>query len=184
MIMAFLYALVAELTGLSCIIGASIAVISCSSIQLIHSNEFLKGTEYFRSIFAAIFFVSLGVIADFRTLTLPRVWFLFILCIAAIITRVVSCGIPAKFFGISGKDSLIIGFGIVPRGEFAMIVAFIGSQQGIIEHGIYLILVIMSIMRVLFTPLVYRNRLFRKETDNPLCQHRRIESWNPAGFSY
>jgi Kef-type K+ transport system membrane component KefB len=53
----------------------------------------------------------------------------------AIITRVVSCGIPANFFGISGIDSLSIGFGMVPRGEFAMIVACIGLQQGIIEQG-------------------------------------------------
>jgi Kef-type K+ transport system membrane component KefB len=108
LIMAFLYTLVAELTGLSCIIGACIAVISCSSIQLIHSNEFRKGTECLQIIFSAIFFVSLGVITDFRTLIPALVWLLVILTIVAIISMVVGCWIPAKFFGISGKDSLII----------------------------------------------------------------------------
>ena len=60
LMMAFLYTLVAELTGLSCIIGACIAVISCSSIQLIHSNEFRKGTEYLQIIFSAIFLSHWG----------------------------------------------------------------------------------------------------------------------------
>jgi Kef-type K+ transport system membrane component KefB len=51
---------------------------------------------------------------------------LVILTIIAIITRVAGCGIPANFFGISGKDSPSIGFGMGPRGESAMIVSFIG----------------------------------------------------------
>lgn len=183
--MAFLYTLVAELTGLSCIIGACIAVISCSSLQLIHSNEFRKGTECLQIIFSAIFFVSPGVITDFRTLIPTLVWFLVVLTIIAIISRVAGCGIPAKFFGIFGKDSLIIGFGMVPGGEFAMIVAFIGLQQGIIEQGN------LSDPRhheydnnVIYPSSLSELAFLKKKRINPLCQYRRIESWNPAGFSY
>jgi Kef-type K+ transport system membrane component KefB len=85
-----------------------------------------RGLNVSRLFFQRYFFVSLGVIADFRTLIPTLVWFLVILTIVAIITRVAGCGIPANFFGISGKASLSIGFGIIPRGEFAMIVSFIG----------------------------------------------------------
>jgi Kef-type K+ transport system membrane component KefB len=44
-----------------------------------------------------------------------------------------------------------------------MIVACIGYNRVLSNREIYLILVIMSMMTTLFTPLVYRNWLFRKE---------------------
>ncbi len=39
------------------------------------------------------------------------------------------------------KDSLIIGMGIVPRGEVAMIVALIGLNQNLIDQGTYSVLI-------------------------------------------
>ncbi|HUH79267.1 MAG TPA: cation:proton antiporter [Methanoregula sp.] len=64
----------------------------------------------------------LGVLADFRALTPEIVLFLIGLTIVAVVTKVIGCGLPAKAAGLSAKDSLIVGFGMVPRGEVAMIV--------------------------------------------------------------
>jgi Kef-type K+ transport system membrane component KefB len=90
--------------------------------------EYLLVVHNSSIIFAAIFFVSLGVIADFTTLTHNLDWFLVVLTIDAIITKVVG-GIPAKFFKMFGKDSLIIGFGMVPRGEVAMMSPISGYNR-------------------------------------------------------
>jgi Kef-type K+ transport system membrane component KefB len=51
-----------------------------------------------------------------------------VLTVIAIITKVIGCGLPAKLSGMSSKDSLIVGLGMVPRGEVAMIVALIGPN--------------------------------------------------------
>ena len=63
---------------------------------------------------------------------------------------------------MSRRDSLIVGFGMSPRGEVAMIVALIGLTAGIIEQGIYVTIVLMSLLTTIVTPIVFRNWLFRE----------------------
>jgi Na+:H+ antiporter len=162
MMIAFFYALCAELVGLSGIVGAFIAGVSLSGVKLRYSRNIQEGAEYLHIIFASIFFVSLGVIADIHALTPEIVVFLGVITIVAIITKVVGCGIPARLLGMSRGDSLIVGFGMSPRGEVAMIVALIGLGAGIIEQGIYVVIVLMSLLTTVFTPIVFRNWLFRQ----------------------
>jgi len=163
MMIAFLYAIGAELVGLSAIVGAFIAGVSFESIELTQSKCPKEGAEYLRIIFAAIFFVSLGIIADFHALTLGMVLFLAALTVVAIVTKVAGCGLPAKLGGLCTKDALIVGFGMAPRGEVAMIVALIGLDRGIIDQGVYVVLVLMSLFTTLITPIVYRNWFYRGE---------------------
>ena len=76
MMMAFLYAMLAELVGLSAIVGAFIAGVSFEGIRLSRSRSLKEGADYLQIIFAAIFFVSLGILADFHALTPEIVVFL------------------------------------------------------------------------------------------------------------
>jgi len=163
MMLAFLYAIGAELVGLSAIVGAFIAGVSFENIDLRQSRSIKEGAEYLRIIFAAIFFVSLGIIADFHALTPDLVLFLAALTVVAIVTKIIGCGLPAWLSGMCRKDALIVGFGMAPRGEVAMIVALIGLDMGIIGQGVYVVLVLMSLLTTLITPIVYRNWFFRGE---------------------
>ena len=52
---------------------------------------------------------------------------------------------------------------MAPRGEVAMIVALIGLEAGIIGQGVYVTLVLMSLLTTLITPIVYRNWFYRGE---------------------
>jgi len=76
---------------------------------------------------------------------------------------VIGCGIPARLGGLCTEDSLIVGFGMAPRGEVAMIVALIGLEAGVIGQGIYVALVLMSLLTTIITPIVYRNWFYRGE---------------------
>jgi Kef-type K+ transport system membrane component KefB len=163
MMMAFLYAMLAEAVGLSAIVGAFIAGVSFEGVRLYRSKSLKEGAEYLQIIFAAIFFVSLGILADFHALTIEIVIFLIVLTIIAIITKVIGCGVPARIAGLCNRDALIVGFGMAPRGEVAMIVALIGLEAGIIGQGVYVTLVLMSLLTTLITPIVYRNWFFKGE---------------------
>ncbi|MEN6394926.1 MAG: cation:proton antiporter [Methanoregula sp.] len=165
MMVAFLYALCAEAVGLSAIVGAFIAGVSFESVELSHSRNFKEGAEYLQIIFASIFFVSLGIIADLKAVTPEIAVFLIVLTLIAIITKVLGCGIPARLMGMSRKDSLIVGFGMAPRGEVAMIVALIGLEAGIIGQGIYIALVLMSLLTTIITPVIYRNWFFKEKQE-------------------
>ena len=163
MMIAFLYALCAEAVGLSAIVGAFIAGVSFKDVELHQSLSLKEGANYLGIIFASIFFVSLGILADIHAVTPDILLFLIVLTIVAIITKVIGCGLPARMMGMCRKDALIVGFGMAPRGEVAMIVALIGLQTGIIGQGVYVALIMMSLLTTLITPIVYRNWFYRGE---------------------
>jgi Kef-type K+ transport system membrane component KefB len=175
MMMAFLYALLAEMVGLSAIVGAFIAGVSFEGVHLRRSRSLKEGADYLQIIFASIFFVSLGILCDIHALTPEIVIFLLILTVVAIVTKVIGCGLPAKLTGLCTKDALIVGFGMSPRGEVAMIVALIGLEAGIIGQGIYVALVMMSLLTTLVTPIVYRNWFYRGEYCSYNSQGLRID---------
>jgi len=175
MMMAFLYAMLAEAVGLSAIVGAFIAGVSFEGVHLRQSKDLKEGADYLQIIFASIFFVSLGIIADFHALTIEIVIFLFALTTVAIFTKVLGCGVPAKLAGLCTKDALIVGFGMSPRGEVAMIVALIGLEAGIIGQGVYVALVLMSLLTTLITPIIYRNWFYRGEYCSYNAQGLRID---------
>lgn len=163
MMFAFFYAMCAELIGLSAIVGGFIAGVSFVGVNLKRSRNLREGAEYLQMIFAAVFFVSLGILADVHQLTVPILGFLVVLTLVAIITKVVGCAIPGRLTGLCGKDSLILGFGMAPRGEVAMIVALIGLEQGVIGQEIYVVIILMSLLTTLITPIIYRNWLYKGE---------------------
>ena len=161
MIVTFLYAMLADLVGLSGIIGAFLAGVAFASVELRQSKGVHEGAEYFQIVFASIFFVSLGILADIRALTSDTTLFLLVLTLVAIATKVIGCGLPARVMGMCLEDSLIIGFGMAPRGEVAMIVALIGLESGLIGQRIFVAIVLMSLLTTLITPIVYRNWFFK-----------------------
>ena len=136
MMIAFLYAMLAELIGLSGIVGSFIAGVALESVIVKHGKDYREGAEYLYIIFASIFFVSLGILADINALTLNVVWFLVALTVVAVLTKVVGCYIPARLQGMSHRNASVVGFGMSPRGEVAMIVALIGLNAGLIKQDI------------------------------------------------
>ena len=161
---AFLYSLIAELVGLSAIIGSFLAGVALTRVRLKHDKVFREGAEHLQIIFASIFFISLGILLDIRVITLDLVWFILVLTIVALLTKFIGCGVPAKFLGLGTRDSLIVGVGMIPRGEVAMIVALVGLNQNIIMQNTYVAIVLMSLLTTVIPPLILRNWLFKEKT--------------------
>ena len=148
MIIAFGYAGVAELIGLSSIVGAFIAGVSMESLHIPHLRE---GAAYFEMLFSAIFFVSLGVLTNISQL--QGAWtFAIILTLVAIVTKLIGCMIPALLTKHTLHESLLIGFGMVPRGEVAMIVGLLGLSAGIISQGTYGVIILMAFVTTIIAP--------------------------------
>jgi len=170
MMVAFLYSLLAELMGLSAIIGSFLAGVALTKMELKNGEVFREGAEYLQIIFASIFFISLGVLLDFGQFTLHLIWFVLALTGVALVTKLIGCGLPARLSGMSTRDSLTVGMGMVPRGEVAMIVGLIGLNQGLIEQDTYAAVVLMSLLTTIIPPLIMRNWLFKGEAkycENP-----------------
>jgi len=162
MMVAFFYSMIAEVIGLSAIIGAFLAGVSIEGVRLKHSRDFHEGAEYLHIIFAAIFFISLGILVDIHELEYSIINFMVVLTFIAVATKVIGCYIASKVQGISHLDSLIIGFGMSPRGEVAMIVGLIGLTSKIITQELYVVIIFMSLLTTIITPIILQKWLYQR----------------------
>jgi len=146
---AFLYAFIAESIGISAIVGAFVAGTSFASCE--YAPKFRERTRVLEWVFAPIFFLSMGVMVS---LALPdEMWIFTILIIGiAFLSKVIGCGIPARYVGMTKKESLAVGFGMTPRLEVAMIIALYGLTVNIITQDVYSVIVLMGVVTALFTP--------------------------------
>jgi len=95
-----------------------------------------------------IFFVITGMGVDLKTLTnIP------VLITALGITFIAFVGKLCSGI-VAGKkmNKLLIGFGMVPRGEVGLIFAIMGKTLGVISNEMFSIIVIMVILSTLLTP--------------------------------
>jgi Kef-type K+ transport system membrane component KefB len=155
---AFLYSFIAEVIQISAIVGAFVAGTAFSGSVL--KDGFRKGTQYLEALFVPIFFVSLGVVVDVGGM-LDAILFGVVLTVAAVFTKLVGCGLPARLTGMKFWDSMAVGVGMTPRLEIAFIIAYVGLSSGIIEPDVYSVIVFMGLVTTLFAPFVLRKSLER-----------------------
>ena len=151
---------------MSSIVGAFLAGVTLESI---HIKSFREGAVYLEMLFSAIFFISLGLVADLGSLS--GAWgFAFAIIGVAILSKFIGCLIPAYAAGHTFKEAITVGFGMVPRGEVAMIVALLGLSAGIITQELYSVVILMAVVTTLITPLVLHWTIPKGESKTPAVE--------------
>ncbi|QLH75276.1 MAG: cation:proton antiporter [Methanomassiliicoccales archaeon] len=95
------------------------------------------------------FFLYVGMQVDLGKFG-PVIVIAVVLTIIAIFTKFAGCGLGAVKMG--GTSAAIVGSGMFPRGEVAMIVAAIGFTAGVVEGEVYSMVVFMAIATTLASP--------------------------------
>lgn len=146
---AFAYSAIAELIGLSAIVGAFLAGVTIPASALSKAKE---GAEYLEMVFSAIFFVSIGILVNLREVKLSLFLVLFI--VVAIFSKIIGCMASSLFYRFKPKEAFLIGVGMVPRGEMALVVGLIGLTSGIIDQTLYGAIIAMTLITTTLSPLV------------------------------
>ena len=139
--------------GMAAIIGAFLAGLALAD----HSEQWRlrENAHPVMEFLAPFFFVLLGIQVDLRTVYQPGLpWMIVVVCLLAIVGKLVGCGLGALSLGF--KDALRIGIGMVPRGEVGLIVAAVGLKLHTVSPEVYTVVVVMSIVTTLFAPPVLR----------------------------
>lgn len=166
LVTALLFAWSAEVVGgLAAITGAFIAGVGFGRSRLRDDIERHMHTLTF-AFLVPIFFVSIGLRTDTRLLTGPELIFALALVLAAILSKVVGCGLGARLSGFTHLESLRVGLGMVSRGEVGLIVATVGVQEGLIGTELFSIVTFIVLATTLVTPLLLRLTFPRKETSH------------------
>ncbi len=111
------------------------------------------------SFFVPLFFVHTGTQVDIRVFLNPSV-----LGIALVLTAVAFLGkVAAGWAAGRGTDPLVVGVGMVPRGEVGLIFAGMGKQLGVVDERVFATLLIVIMATTLVTPPLLGFLIRRKE---------------------
>lgn len=149
-IMGFLGAAFTEFIGIHSIFGAFIVGIAIG--DSVHLKERTRETifQFVNSIFAPLFFVSIGLrvdfISNFNLILVGIVLFL------AFIGKIAGSSFGAYISGMKKIDSLAVGVGMNSRGTMEIILGLLALQFGIIHETVFVALVIMALVTSLTSP--------------------------------
>jgi Kef-type K+ transport system membrane component KefB len=171
MLLAFL----ADLIGLASIVGAFAAGLILKDAYFDEANKRVgissadshhgHGKQSVEAIiapiegiFAPIFFVMMGVQVDIMSFAKVE-----IIGIALAITAVAIIGkLGSAVFLDKKLDKLVVGIGMVPRGEVGLIFASIGKALGVLDAGLFSAIIIVVILTTLITPPLLKWAVERK----------------------
>ena len=120
-LMGFLIAYLVTLVDLHPVVGAYVAGLMFAACG--EKEEIIEKTRPIMLFLAPFFFCYLGMQVD-MPLLVSAALIAFILIVLATVGKVVGCYLPAKFVGrLSHSEAMIVGVGMVPRGEVGLIIA-------------------------------------------------------------
>lgn len=153
---ALLFASLSEIIGgVAAITGAFIAGAAISrSDHRLQIEEGLHALAY--GFFVPLFFVSIGLLTDARTLTLEQLPFVLLIVVVAVISKILGSGLGALIGGFNRREALQLGVGMVSRGEVGLIVATVGVNAGLIGPELFTVAVVVVLVTTLLTPPLLR----------------------------
>jgi monovalent cation:H+ antiporter-2, CPA2 family len=149
----FAAALLALSFGYSVALGAFIA--GSLVAESGHEAEIEKLVRPVRDMFAAIFFVSVGMMIDPAALT--EHWrAILALTLAVIIGKVFAVTIGSFLAGHGRRTAMKAGMSLAQIGEFSFIIASVGVASGAISGWMYPVAIAVSAITTLTTPLLIK----------------------------
>src|SRR3989338_3844859 len=171
LIFAFVLSWAANAIGLATIVGAFAAGLILDDVhfklftrkdhhgQIIPEFHIENLIQPIAAFLVPIFFVLMGIQVKLETFTDVKVLGVAAgLTIAAIIGKQV-CGLVVN----KGYSRLVIGLGMIPRGEVGLVFAAIGKSLGVVNDATFSAIVIMVIVTTLVTPPLLKIGLDKME---------------------
>ncbi len=156
--MAFAFTLaIAELANaakLAPIVGAFVAGLSLGRSRV--APRIRRELSSVGHLFIPVFFLQIGIDADVKAFAHWNV-----IGLAAVLLVVAVLGKIVAAVGLIGSpgDRLLVGIGMIPRGEVGLIFATIGLRQGVFGQDVYAALLLVVLVTTLVTPPALKARL-------------------------
>jgi Kef-type K+ transport system membrane component KefB len=141
------FATLADAAKLAPIVGAFVAGIALSRVK--QADRIRGELAPVGHLFIPVFFLQIGIDADIGSFASAGVLRdAAILLVVAIVGKLVA---SAGALGSPG-DKILIGLGMLPRGEVGLIFATIGLQNGVLGDDLYAALLLVVLVTTLITP--------------------------------
>ncbi|MCV0410740.1 cation:proton antiporter [Nitrosopumilus sp.] len=156
---AFGVAAIAASIGLNPIVGAFAAGMGLAGSRL--ANQVKEFIGRLQIIFAPFFFAIIGTHIDISNILNVDLVLFVIILIIAVLGKILGSGIPAIILLKNKNKGLLIGYGMIARGEIAFITVGLGLSYGIISESIFSTLIFVILGTIIIGPILLR-RSFEK----------------------
>lgn len=164
--MCFGFAYVAGMAGLAPILGAFAAGMSVAETKILSTIQDV--TEKINFIMAPLFFVVIGTYVNLSGLTLNSLLFAAILIALAMLGKIVGCSIPVLLMTKNLPQAIIVGVGMMSRGEVGLIIAGIGATSGVFSNEVFSAVVLMVVVTTIVTPTALTEAYKRLSFSTPI----------------
>ena len=145
--------LTAEEAGFSSALGAF--VMGSILAETVESHRIEKLMTPLKNVFAAIFFISVGMLIN--PASLAEYWVSIVYVSLVIIIGMILFGTLGCWWGgQTMRDSMLTSFSFVQIGEFSFIIAGLGTSLGVLNPIIYPIIVAASVVTTFLTPYIMK----------------------------
>jgi CPA2 family monovalent cation:H+ antiporter-2 len=123
--------------------------------ETVESHRIEKLMSPLKNVFAAIFFISVGMLIDPSSLGEywnSILWVSLVIIIGMILFGTLGCW----WGGQTMRDSMLTSFSFVQIGEFSFIIASLGTSLGVLNPIIYPIIVASSVLTTFLTPYIMK----------------------------
>ncbi len=147
------FAELADAASLAVVVGAFLAGLALGRTK--QADRIRRELAPVGHLFIPVFFLAIGIDVDVTSFVQ-----LGVLRDAGILLVVAVLGKLVSSIGTAGtaSDKLLIGLGMLPRGEVGLIFATIGLANGVLNQDLYAALLLVVLVTTLVTPVLLRAR--------------------------
>jgi len=154
LIVMFLVAFVAEQAGVA-LIGAFLAGFAMSKANNTERRVLPNIKTIGFGFFVPLFFAYSALSFSITTAILSSGIILLLLLVVSF-TKIIGVSLPAKFLSEDRYDAILAGMGMVPRGEYAVVIVHIALAAALISAQVYTIIVAFALLSMIVTPLLLK----------------------------
>jgi monovalent cation:H+ antiporter-2, CPA2 family len=140
-----------SLGGLSLALGAFIAGLVISESE--YSHQAMADVLPFRDSFNSLFFVSIGILMDWRVL-IDHPILVFGLLLAILLVKFVTGGAASLAMDIPPRSAFMVGVALAQVGEFSFLLAQQGQESGLLRGDPYQVFLAVSVLSMIVTPFL------------------------------
>lgn len=154
-ILVLVAAALSEALGIHAVFGAFLVGVALAETSEAWSQAHDVVHQFAISLFAPLYFVSVGLQADF--VAHFDVTLVLLVLLIACLGKILGAGLGARLGGMPGRQALAVGFGMNARGAMEMILASIALDYGLIDQRIFVALIVMALVTSLLSgPMMQR----------------------------
>lgn len=137
--------------GLSLALGAFLAGLIISESR--YSAQALGNVIPFKDMFMSIFFISTGMMLNLDLMS-THLQFILTATALVLVIKTVASALTTFLIGFPLHTVLLVGFSLAQVGEFSLVTAKVGFENGIFSELIYQEFLVVTVLSMVLTPFV------------------------------